>query len=49
MVGNLNGRVGVVTTTMIATIITTMYFKDGTIFQDFPSNFIMVYCLEMSR
>jgi hypothetical protein len=29
--------------------VATIYFKDGAIFQDFPSNFLMVYCLEISR
>jgi hypothetical protein len=38
----------------VVTVITiivagTIYFRDGTIFQDFPSNFLMVYCLEISK
>jgi hypothetical protein len=49
MAGNLRKRLSVVVTTTIATIAVIIYFKDGAIFQDFPSNFLMVYCLEISR
>jgi hypothetical protein len=41
------------TTTVVAATTTVVagaiYFRDGTIFQDFLSNFLMVYCLEISR
>ncbi len=49
MAGNLKKRLGVVTTTTIVAIIATIYLKNGVIFQDFPLNFLMVYCLEINR
>jgi hypothetical protein len=33
-------------TTTSATVLGTIYFRDGIIFQDFSSNFLMVYCWE---
>jgi hypothetical protein len=36
----------VVPTTTIATVVGTILFKDGIIFQYFPSNFLMVFSLE---
>jgi hypothetical protein len=49
MARNLKKHLGVVVATTIANVTTTIYFKNGIIFQDFPSNFLMVYCLEISR
>jgi hypothetical protein len=49
MAGNLKKRLGVVTTETIAIVATTIYFLNGIILQDFPLNFLMVYCLEISR
>jgi len=49
MVGNLRKCLGVVVAATIITVTTTIYFKDGIIFQDFPSNFLMAYCLEISK
>jgi hypothetical protein len=37
MVRNLKKRLGVVATTTIVVVATTIYFKDGTIFQDFAN------------
>jgi hypothetical protein len=44
MAGNLKKCLGVV-----VVVATTVYFKDGAIFQDFFSNFLMVYCLKISK
>jgi Tfp pilus assembly protein PilZ len=49
MARNLRKRLSVVVATTIATVVTTIYLKNGAIFQDFPSNFLMVYCLEISK
>jgi hypothetical protein len=49
MVGNLRKRLDVVVAITIVVVATTIYFRDGAIFQDFPSNFLMVYCLEISK
>ncbi len=38
-----------VVTVTIVVVAGTIFFKDGVIFQDFSSNFLMVYCLEISR
>jgi hypothetical protein len=38
MVGNLRKRLGVVATTTIIVVATTIYFKDGAIFQDFAND-----------
>jgi DNA/RNA endonuclease YhcR with UshA esterase domain len=37
MAGKLRKHLGVVTITTIAIVVTTIYFKDGTIFQDFAN------------
>jgi hypothetical protein len=37
MVGNLRKHLSVVATTTFAIVIATIYFKDGTIFQDFAN------------
>jgi hypothetical protein len=37
MVGNLRKRLGVVVAKTIAIVVTTIYFKDGAIFQDFAN------------
>jgi hypothetical protein len=37
MVGNLRKHLGVVATITITTVATTIYFKGGTIFQDFAN------------
>jgi hypothetical protein len=42
-------HVGVVVAATIAIVTATIDFTDGAIFQDFPSKFLMVYCLEISR
>jgi hypothetical protein len=39
-------RLGVVPTTTIVGVVATILFRDGIIFQYFPSNFLMVFCLE---
>jgi hypothetical protein len=46
MVGKLRECLGVVATT---TIVATIYLRDGAIFQVLPSNFVIVYCLEISK
>jgi hypothetical protein len=45
----LKNHLVVVATTTIIDVVGTIYFKNGIIFQDFPLNFLMVYCLEISR
>jgi hypothetical protein len=45
---NSRKRLGVVAATTITVVASTIYFKDGAIFQDFPSNFLMLYCLEIN-
>jgi hypothetical protein len=37
MIGNLRKRLSVVATTTIADVATTIYFRNGTIFQDFAN------------
>jgi hypothetical protein len=49
MVGNIKKHLGVVAAVTIAVVTPTIYIKDGAIFQDFPSNFLMIYCLEISK
>ncbi len=49
MARNLRKCLGVVATATIAIVATTIYFRNGVIFQDFPSKFLMVYCMEISR
>jgi hypothetical protein len=49
MARNLKKRLGVVVVATIVAIVATNYYRNGVIFQDFPSNFLMVYCLEINR
>jgi hypothetical protein len=49
MVGNLRKRLSVVVVAIIAIVAATIYFNGGAIFQYFPSNFLMAYCLEISK
>jgi hypothetical protein len=53
MIRNLRKHLGVVVATTIAAVTTTIYFRDGTQYSKIlpmvPSNFLMAYCLEISR
>jgi uncharacterized protein (DUF486 family) len=41
MAGNLKKHLSVVITTTIVSVVVTIYLKNGVIFQDFPSNFLV--------
>jgi hypothetical protein len=52
MAGNLRKCLGMVVVVTIVAIIVTIYFRDGIdskILLMVPSNFLMAYCLEISK